>query len=1358
MGGFAPQIPNLYEIVTADEIASEYAARTDRPSDTNGETLPFTQLGGPRFELLAYHLLSGDPINPQAKVVLVKASGDQGRDVLVYVNGILSTIVQCKNQASPVTKPQLLRELLKLILHDMKTPFIPTSGVNYEIWAPGGLTEPAERMLAEWPQNLQIEEVRAAFDAVTTEYEKLKGLSWDASGNVLATNLSTKIRPWRQLNLDLARRVRNNHDLHTRYFVATSVMPTQSVEAYFRQKEAGDDITRSAVLSTAAQTTETFGAIQESLSKLRAQNTTNEVDFDIDQARDRIRSGSADQGKILLKRVQERYASQLTTYHRFRIASNLAFAALQESQFQEASQLFLRAVQYEPKNEHAQVNEVLAYYLSRENKTAFDKASNLRRQYPASARLASFWVMTAPDESQTSWLADQLGSILSADAEVAVALAQRAVQRDELELASEHATAAKKSHPDSSQPLYVLAQVELRRALRNLSGRTPRRDAAQAHAKSAAEIAGDALILAQREGAKPSQVEVLLVRCRAFLIQDKVAKATDDADAAIALLPQHPDALLAVSESKLAAGNLQEAADAAEKLNEASPAPPVRVMQAHALFGTGSDVNLDKGISILREVTSQLPRPMLAPTAIMAIKAMIRRGVIDIAEDYLRSLSGNLDVVTELALKSAIEPDANRAVEIALDAKSRCTDETHTETKDFLARTFMRLKRPGDALSLLQELYTGEAPGFEPRLLVDCAFKLERHDLIMEVFDRLSEQPGRLWDEVEFEVQFLEKYNIPKAITRLTAFLTENPNHKVAQLRLSTIGVLHRKPELVKSSIADLPTAEELPDRYIRVAVGVLSQGPDKGKAVDYAYRYLRLHFDELDAHQAMIQSVLATGSVAIPEIALPEVEKGAAVQYQLQPSGEVKWVVLEETDRPVKDFEEISPSDPRTAELLGKKVGDVFVVVKGHIRDTEGVIKQIMPKYLRRHHDCLAELPVRFPDSHVVESVAIEPADHPLQLGLAAVLASAQSRSLQIEQTRKIYQTMPMSLHLYGAHVGKNAYAALMNIASTEKLAVKCAVGTSDEYQRASTALANATTIILDLSAIATLRILGLTRVLKSKLYTFGMSDSTWLELTETLGPGITEPSEGGVLAFEHGEYRMYVESAEEKKRRLETDEEFLKELESDVPRLPPTQLASWSPEERKTVTDFVGLYGAEAIALSTQKDSVLWTDDVVQSQLGAGMFGTSGAWTQCVLARLTDLGAVTREEYVAATAKLVGLEYAGTYMDAAVLIECARQARYDPEIAPLKQAIDIIASPQANAQVRFGMFRQLLGHLSVEDVSPLKNCMVIRACLIALSQTPALWQQLMILRRNSRALFGLNVIAEQHFIKCFDAWARGY
>src|ERR1035437_9793044 len=91
------QIPEFYEAVTTSEIEAENMPEQERLPDTDGDTLPFTQLGGPRLEILAYYLLSGDPLNPQPRVILVKSSGDQGRDLLVFVEGDLQTIVQCKN-------------------------------------------------------------------------------------------------------------------------------------------------------------------------------------------------------------------------------------------------------------------------------------------------------------------------------------------------------------------------------------------------------------------------------------------------------------------------------------------------------------------------------------------------------------------------------------------------------------------------------------------------------------------------------------------------------------------------------------------------------------------------------------------------------------------------------------------------------------------------------------------------------------------------------------------------------------------------------------------------------------------------------------------------------------------------------------------------------------------------------------------------------------------------------------------------------------------------------------------------------------------------------------------------------------
>ena len=71
-------------------------------------------------------------------------------------------------------------------------------------------------------------------------------------------------------------------------------------------------------------------------------------------------------------------------------------------------------------------------------------------------------------------------------------------------------------------------------------------------------------------GRKPTQVEILLVRYQAFLVEGKVAEGSSDAASAMELLPPHQDALLALAESKLAEGELEESADVAERLNNIS--------------------------------------------------------------------------------------------------------------------------------------------------------------------------------------------------------------------------------------------------------------------------------------------------------------------------------------------------------------------------------------------------------------------------------------------------------------------------------------------------------------------------------------------------------------------------------------------------------------------------------------------------------------------------------------------------------------------------------------------------------------------------------------------------------------------
>src|SRR6266849_4979506 len=168
------------------------------------------------------------------------------------------------------------------------------------------------------------------------------------------------------------------------------------------------------------------------------------------------------------------------------------------------------------------------------------------------------------------------------------------------------------------------------------------------------------------------------------------------------------------------------------------------------------------------------------------------------------------------------------------------------------------------------------------------------------------------------------------AIERLQACIAQNPANRLAKLRLSSIGLRLNKPELVRSGGEDILSLAELPVIYAVPAVQVLKYGGNPNTAVDFAYRFLREHFNEIEAHQALISGMMPGAySPDIPPL-LEGAGADSAVCYQELPVGNPIWAVLENTDKPNGDFEEISLSSELAITLTGKKVGDTFVLAKG--------------------------------------------------------------------------------------------------------------------------------------------------------------------------------------------------------------------------------------------------------------------------------------------------------------------------------------------------------------------------------------------------------------------------------------------
>jgi tetratricopeptide (TPR) repeat protein len=944
-----------------------------------------------------------------------------------------------------------------------------------------------------------------------------------------------------------------------------------------------------------------------------------EIAVGINDARDCITRKEFQLATLLLNLIL-RKNDDLSPRQKFRVLSNHGAAALGQGKPDVAAKVFLDAVSYQPDDELGKTNEALAYLLVGDLATCHAKAALLRQHYPASARLAALWVTTSPKEVPVSELESaDISSVLRCDSEVSLAFARKALAEFDFDKARSYADAARKTAPEWAQPQLTLAEIVVGRALQLEFGFRPLREDQTALLRASEEACSRALELSRAAKDQNSEIGALIRRVDVRLLLKQRDAAVKDAEDALRLDPDDANVLLALAQVRLACGHVDQGISLLSRAHDLDALPHVALIYGKALFDRGREGDVDSALKVLREISVSDFRPETRPAVVtQVIQCFAKKKAWSEANLYLDNVSDLLDPLVAKILRGYLahyQESKGEAERYSSEAHSLLTADANPGTKELLARLLMLVGRPADALPLWQYLFDLDAPGFDPGNLLDCASRLHRDDVVLQTCDRLHARGVNDWHLVEFEIPYLQKYNIEAAIQRLQAFVNNQPDHKLAKLRLSQIGLLLSKPELVRATAEDLPAINDVPLDDVIPAVQVMKFGGDPTAAVDYAYRFLRENFGEIQAHQALLMSMMpGLSSPSIPPT-LEVVEPDSAVRYREIPTGDMKWVVLEDTDSPSGDFEEIPLNSPLAQELIGKRMGDTAVIARGRMQDRKATILQILPKYVRRYQDSMGEMQVRFGAASLVESVRVGgPEGVGGQSGLDSVLASVRQRADAVTEIRELYRSAPISLHLYGLRFGRNAYMSIADLAQEQGQQVKCNLGTREEWNQALRSLETAKALVVDITALATLRMLGLTKVLSSTKYRFIVSQRTKITLHEMFSMVRMFSAPGFTLSYEGGRQLMYEETAEEKERSNREDEEFIRFIEKVTEVRSGVALAALQPSKREVLERVFGQYGAESLALASDPDHVLWTDDLLQAQSSAQEFGV---WDQCSWAK---------------------------------------------------------------------------------------------------------------------------------------------
>ena len=432
--------------------------------------------------------------------------------------------------------------------------------------------------------------------------------------------------------------------------------------------------------------------------------------------------------------------------------------------------------------------------------------------------------------------------------------------------------------------------------------------------------------------------QALALKSDIALIQGRKEDAARLARESFAANPTDLQGRLAMGQASVSMGNLDEGIRILEEACAQSDyAPHVSFMLGQALMARGTESDFGRAIEVFSSAKLEnLDRELIDPVIVSAIRAMVRaKRFAEIPHYVTRAeVAASPMLVATIGayagLKQSHDTEADKLLDDAISARQRADSRTAT---DFLARTLMDAGRLTDALPLLQELFGTQTPNFDVGLLLNCAARLKQDKVILDTCQELHERGVREWDLVDLESRYLEEYDFHKAILRLQEFIKANPNHCLAKIRLASIGLRFGQEDLVEVSEEILPRPDDLPMQYA-VPVVQLLQWHGQGKlAVDYAYRLLRAHYSELEAHKAYLASLGTGGRPGDIPATMDTVEIGSAVQYA---EGDVLavrgWFVIEDTDKPNSEFEELPSQSDIGRELIGKKIGDSFVLAKSPI------------------------------------------------------------------------------------------------------------------------------------------------------------------------------------------------------------------------------------------------------------------------------------------------------------------------------------------------------------------------------------------------------------------------------------------
>jgi len=696
-----------------------------------------------------------------------------------------------------------------------------------------------------------------------------------------------------------------------------------------------------------------IGSVQGKGHQFHFNNYTNSGNFaaEIDVAVGYLKKQQADIAIEKLESLRRNHWDELKPREKYRTLANIGHAYDQQEQYEKGADYYIKAYDWQKEDEEAMALNAAAHFSLGDIEQAQLLVDEVLDRYPHSAIATAVRVRLSTSTNATH-LATTIPNQLRTSPDVLLNQVVHALDRGEAEIAESYARKLGSvvdvpGKAEEHLSMALVAKCSLARSERIQVAEKEIKESLAEAIQLLSDLLADRIVCGS--AAKP---RLRYHRAIAYRLNNDFALA--EADFLAATEPQSVDDTVLFDASEFLANRdkKKEALQLLERITKPRFRQFAILLRARILTDSKNEEDSTTAFSELKtlvESGNDLPESLLFEILDAAIASAPSAGKCEEADLLIEGQKDRLNEFSRLTLRATLrfkENDEESARKLCIEAVKLAGEDSSSVSIWFLARLLAALGEFNDALSILKPHVSEFSRQEKLEFVLECAFRADDDAFMLRLCEELRANARYIKAFLDTELTTLCKMNDSETALAVIDESFERINDekflKILRVHQSVIGLRQDRPELVESDPTRLPSAADVfPMLGYNVAI-ILSKGPNPLLGIEYAYDLTRRFTNNAICHRLF---VLITGlgedSVELPEF--DHVELNSAVQLDLS-NGKQEWKVIEETDDPNPDRDEITANSKLGKELLGKSVGDTVVL-------REDAIQRIEAN--RRHNIC---------------------------------------------------------------------------------------------------------------------------------------------------------------------------------------------------------------------------------------------------------------------------------------------------------------------------------------------------------------------------------------------------------------------